>query len=312
MIHDKLGLVLSDIPGNTIWRIVGGRVEPLIRQVHSHELILGSDGAIYGTNPEPSGTVSSVWRIDGAGRLSYVVSPALDSALGLQSFLITGDGVIYSVNRYDHNRPTVVLLRRDRSGVVTNVAGGAKGFADGVGARARFSGIDGMRQSTDGRLLIADGVYLRSVTPSGHVSTVTRPLTRRRWGEDLLGVSSARAATVHVADHAGRRVLRVSLATGEAEEIDRSDILWAPSGVEVAQNAVYVLEHLRPPLSVLGDLQVGPYLRVRRVGLGASSTTLALIWGRHSSRAAAVVAAFLLMTVWAGNKLRRRLSRKAG
>lgn len=312
-IHDRLGVVVSDIPGNTIWRIVGNRVEPLIRDVHSHELIVGSDGAIYGTNPEPSGTDNSVWRIDAAGRFSYVVPPAPGSPLGLQSFLIISNGTIYSANRYDHQRPTVVLLRREPSGKISFVAGGTKGFADGVGVNARFSGIDGMRQDADGKLVVVDGVYLRTVTRAGHVSTVTRPLTRRRWGEDLLGISSIRADTVHVADHAGRRVLRVRLATGQAEEVDRSEFLWAPAGVELTQNALYVLEHLRPPLSLLGDLQIGPYLRVRRVARGASSTTLAVVWGRHSWKAAAVVAVFLVLASWLGNRLhRRRLRRKAG
>lgn len=309
-IHDELGVIFSDIPGNTIWRIAGNRVEPLLRNVHSHALVVGHDRAVYGTNPEPSGKVSSVWRIDAAGRFSYVLPPTSGSPLGLQSFLIDSDGTIYSASRYDYQRPAVIVVRRERNGKTINLAGGAKGFADGFESNARFSGIDGMTQAADGKLVVADGVYLRTVTRGGHVSTLTRPLTRRRWGEDLLGVSSIRDEAVHVADHAGRRVLRVSLATGHAEEVDRSGFLWAPSGVELAQNGLYVLEHLRPPLSLLGDLQIGPYLCVRRVARGGSSTTLAVVWGRHSWIVAAILAIFLIAASWAANRLRLRSVRR--
>ena len=289
--------------GNTIWRIAEGRAEPLIH-AHSHQLVRGNDGAIYGTNPEPTGTTASVWRLDAAGHFSYVLSPASGLSLGLQSFFITADGTIYSVNRYDHKRPTIVLMRRDPGGRIVAVAGATKGFADGVGSMARFAGIDGMSQSSDGDILLADGAYLRRFRPTGHVSTVTSRLTDERWGQDLLGISSVRASTVHVADHAGRRVLRVSLATGETRVIDRSAFLWAPAGVEVTDQAVHVLEHLRPPLSVFGDLQIGPYLRVRRVASDGSSTTMAVVWGRHSSKAGlAAAAACFVVAMWARTRM---------
>lgn len=305
-VHEQLGVVVSDIPGNVVWRVVGRRFEPLIRDVHSHELVVGSDGAIYGTNPEPAGNLSSVWRIDGTGNVSYVLRPSADLLLGLQSFLITSTGAIYSVNKYDHARPAIVLLRRDRSGEIRTVAGGAKGFTDGPSRSARFSGIDGMRQGTDGALVIADGARIRLVTPAGHVSTVTAPLTHPRWGEDLLGLSSVREKTIHVADHAGRRVLRVNLTNGKTEAVDKSDLFWAPSGVELSHDGLFVLEHLRPPLSMPGDLQVGPYLRVRRIVPGESSTTLAVAWGRHSWNAAMAIAA-VLIAGWLGYRWRRRL-----
>lgn len=36
VVHDRLGVVFADIPGNTIWRVKGGRVEALRPDVHSH------------------------------------------------------------------------------------------------------------------------------------------------------------------------------------------------------------------------------------------------------------------------------------
>lgn len=291
--HERHGVVVADIPANTIWRIAGGRAEPLLR-MHSHALVLGDDGAIYGTNADPGGEWTSVWRLDGAGRVSYAVPRQRDSKLGYQSFFITPDG-IYSANRYDHERPSVYLLQLLRDGrVVTG---------------ARFTAIDGMTQAADGTLVIADGAQLRAVAADGRVSTITGPLTERRWGEDLLGLSSVVDGAVHVADHASRRILRVTLANGQAVVVDRSALFWAPSGVEIANGSLYILEHLRPPLSILGDLRLGPYLRVRRVSAG-SSETLAVIWGTRSAIAAAVMAAVIVLIVL-GVRWRRRSNPKS-
>jgi sugar lactone lactonase YvrE len=62
-----------------------------------------------------------------------------------------------------------------RSGVVTTVAGnGQAGFADGLGAAARFSHPFGVALSINGSLLVADfnNNTIREVSPSGSVTTV--------------------------------------------------------------------------------------------------------------------------------------------
>jgi hypothetical protein len=74
--------------------------------------------------------------------------------------------------------------------------------------------------------------------------------------------------------------------------------------VEVADDALYVLEHLRPPLALLGDLQLGPYLRVRR-----DDSTLAVIWGRQTLMAGAVIAGLILLAAILRNRLYRALRR---
>lgn len=284
IIDPHLGVVVSDVPGNTIWRIKDGRLEALVRDVHSHDVVLGKDGALYGTDPKTGGGTFSVWRLDASGRFSYVIPPAADSVLGLQSFLITAGGAIYSGGRHDPRKRTIALLRRERTGEISR-------FADG------FHGIDDIAIMPDGDLLLVDGPYLRTVASDGEVATVAGPLTQRRFGEDLLGLSSIRDSAVHVADHASRRILRVDLRTGRGVDVYRSDFFWAPAGVEVVDGTLYVLEHLRPPLAILGDLKIGPYLRVRRVASGKSET-LALAWGRMTwivVVAAVVVAAAIAL-----------------
>ena len=137
------------------------------------------------------------------------------------------------------------------------------------------------------------------------MTTLAGPLTTLRFGEDLLGLSSIHGDTIHVADHAGRRVLRVSLKTAKAETVDASSFFWAPAGVEWSHDTLFVLEHLRPPLSLLGDLQVGPYLRVRAVGYHGSNVG-AVVWGRHSKAAAiALGSVVLVIAVWLTRRRKR-------
>jgi hypothetical protein len=68
----------------------------------------------------------------------------------------------------------------------------------------------------------------------------------------------------------------------------------------VAAGGVYVLEHPRAPLGILGDIGVGPYLRVRRIDAEGSATTLTTIWGRFSLYAglAAMLVAGGVVLMW--------------
>ena len=281
VVHPRLGVVVSDIPANTIWRFKSGRVEALAREVHSHALIAGDGGAIFGTD------ANEVWQIDATGRFTTLMQ--VDPQIGLQSFLITPDRTIHSANTFDHRNPKVNLMRRDANGAVTTVATG-------------FTGIDGIREH-EGAIVIADGAFLRAVAPDGRVSTIAGPLTQRSLGEDLLGLSSIRDGAIHVADIAGRRILKVRLSDGATEVVDRSDFWWAPSGVEVTEDGIYILEHLRPPLALLGDMGLGPYLRVRR-----GNQVLGVVWGRRTW--AAVLIAIAVVT--AAAVLVRIMTRSAG
>ncbi len=47
------------------------------------------------------------------------------------------------------------------------------------------------------------------------------------------------------------------------------------------------------PLAILGDLAIGPYLRIRKVSTDGNVTELARIWGRRSFAAGGVMAAIV-------------------
>jgi len=56
--------------------------------------------------------------------------------------------------------------------IVSTLAGGEKGFADGAGSSARFHNLQGIAVDTVGNLYVADtgNECTRKVTPDGYVS----------------------------------------------------------------------------------------------------------------------------------------------
>jgi len=313
VVVDSRGRVYcADIPANTIWRISSERgMEAVGRHIHSHALSIGTDDAVYGMHVSLTAPVRGVWRLDSSGRFADIIVPTSGLALGLQSFLRAPDGVVYSASAYQYPAPpdgrTLYLLRWSPGGRIDTVAGGAVGHADGDGRTARFESIDGMALLPDGSVVIADGARLRRVSATGQVTSLGNALTSKRWDQDLLGVAAAPDGRLYVADFAARVVLRVEGVRVDA--LYSPSAYWAPSGVAVTPSGVYVLEHPRAPLGILGDLKVGPYLRVRRFSPNGQVTTLATRWGDSSRIVMLALGACAALAVWV---LRRRGTRQAG
>jgi hypothetical protein len=289
--HEGWGIVVdaqgrvyvTDIPANTIWRISpDGSVEAVRRDTHSHALSLGPDGAVYGAHASFTAPVVQVWRLDARGQFTDVIPSTRGFPLGMQSFMRAPDGSVYSSNVFQYPEPPggrSIYLLRSRAGVIDTIAGGKAGHADGPGPDAQFESIDGMAMLPDGSILLADGEWLRRVSADGEVSSI-RKLTEKRWDQDLLGVAVGPGDVVYAADFAGRVVHR--LTGTRADTLYSPGMFWAPTGVAATAQGVYVLEHLRAPLGILGDIGIGPYLRVRHIRSSSDVDTLAAIWGRNS------------------------------
>src|SRR5918996_600368 len=65
IVVDRQGQIyFSDIPTKTIWRITReGKLEAFLSNKHSHALVLGEDGSIYGTQEHHAAAIGNVWRI---------------------------------------------------------------------------------------------------------------------------------------------------------------------------------------------------------------------------------------------------------
>jgi hypothetical protein len=305
--HEGWGIVVqqdgtvlfADIPTNTIWRVSrGGAVEIAVANKHSHALVLAGDGSIYGTHEHVrGGRAGEVWRLLPDGSLSVVLQGSPDFPLSLHAFTIDQSGTLYSTNLYAGPQGVHQLMRRSPDGAVSVVAGGRRGQRDGVGQEAQFSGIDGITVAPDGTLFLTDGSTVRRVTSDNGVSMIARDLTSPAYGEDLMGVSYEHGGTLLVADYSGGRVLRVSVA-GAVQTIASSAWPWSPTGATSLNSEVFVLEHLRMPLPVLGNLQLGPYARVRVISRDGSSATIAILWGRWTWLLPPAVLSGVALLLW--------------
>lgn len=290
-------IYFTDIPTNTIWRISeSGRLEKIVEGKHSHALHMDAGGNLYGTNPHMTLAIGSIWKVTPQGTVSDVLVPTPDLPIGLQSFAMDSRGAVYSVNARSSTTPLLVLMRRNPDGSVQRVAGSEPGHADGTGAAAQFLGIDGMAWGPDGALFVADGAYVRKVTTGGVVTTpIASPLTGSSFGEDLMGIAADGFGSIVIADYSGRRVVWL-FADSSVVVARGTPFPWAPTGVAVKDGAVYVLEHLRLPFAILGDLGIGPYLRVERIAADGTMTTLETLWGRRTMLALMIPLSVVLLT----------------
>ena len=319
--HEGWGIVVdlqgqiyfSDIPTNTIWRINReGKLESFISDKHSHALVLGEDGSIYGTQEHHSAATGSVWRIAPDGSFSDVFTPAFDFPLNLHPFIIDRDGNIYSTNSisFPNQRDKATLLKCTPGGVVTTLAGSTRGYRDGRGSEAQFSGIDGMAWASDGSLYVTDGVYVRRVTTDGVVTTLGNgALTSPSYGEDLMGLALSPSGDVFVADYSQRRLLRL-MPDGHTRTVVETGLIWSPTGITLVGEDLYLLEHLRMPLVLFGDIGVGAYARVRKLSPDGRVVTIATVWGRNTIPFALVLVAIGALSIFTWRFRRRRKARR--
>ena len=316
IVVDRRGQIyFTDIPTNTIWRITReGKLEAFLSNKHSHALVLGEDGSIYGTEEHHAAAAGSVWRIAPDGSFSEVFTPIRDFPLNLHPFIIDRDGNVYSTNSisFPNQSDKTTLLKAKPNGEVTILAGGIRGYRDGQGGEAQFSGIDGMAWGTDGSLYITDGLYVRRVAMNGTVTTLGNgALTGQSFGEDLMGLAVSPSGSVYVADYSQRRVLQL-LPDGSTRTILETGLLWSPTGVTSVGDELYVLEHLRMPLVVLGNIGIGPYARIRKISPDSTVQTITTVWGKRTLTFALMLLAIgaLFIFIWRFRR-RRNLQRSA-
>ena len=259
-------IYFTDVLRRIVWRLdPDGRLEPALEGVCAHALVTIADGSVYGAGTSGDPPAGRAWRIDPDGGVHVLA--AAGGGAGFQSFLIDVDGTIYSAGRGAAGR--VDLVRRRPDGAIDRLAGG-------------FTAIDGMAWSPDGAILLTDGPHLKYVSADGTVETLGGgALSEPRGGADLAGVTTDGSGGAFVADFAGGRLLDVGRRSGVAVEY-ASSAPWSPAGVARDAQGLVVLEHLAPRWSRLARLQVGPYLRVRRLGVDGQVITLAVLWGTRT------------------------------
>jgi hypothetical protein len=101
---------------------------------------------------------------DGAG-----AAAKFGSVWYFQPIALDGQGNVYVADCYNH-----AVRKVTPAGVVTTLAGDAQsgGFADGVGAAARFNCPGAIAANPSGTVYVTDNATIRRITPEGAVTTV--------------------------------------------------------------------------------------------------------------------------------------------
>ena len=299
--HPATGIVV-DRSGNvyfsdleTIWKFsTEGKLSVFRagqRGRHVHELTIDNEDNIYGAdlsyNPVSTGWPSAVWKMTPAGKITYLIETTENPPRALSVWLDQA-GNMYSVDQNNHTKTQTLLLKRTPGGVVTTLAGGAYGHADGKGTAAKFSSVGGMTFGPDGSLYLTDGAAIRKVTMAGEVTTVGKGLDFRD-GKDqprflsglaasLTGLSVAPDGTIYATDSANRRLLKITTG-GNVETILRTEPPYFPNGVAAVGTDIYVLE----VGLTLPNISSGP--RVRKISANGSETILTTLGGANTGAA---------------------------
>ena len=188
---------------------------------------------------------------DGVGedaRFHFISGVAVDAA-----------GNIYVGDRQNHR-----IRKVTPAGVVSTLAGSTQGFADGVGAAARFNNPWGVAVDAAGNVYVGDlsNRRIRKITPAGVVSTLAGSGANGSADGDGIvaqfsdptGVAVDAAGTVYVADGGNSRIRKITPAgvvstlagstPGFADGVGAAAQFQFPWGVAVdAGGNVYVADH---------------------------------------------------------------------
>lgn len=155
-----------------------------------------------------AGSSGSAGWVDGAAAQARFSDP-----FGLA---IDRDGNVYAADAGENNR----IRKITPEGVVSTLAGGPEGFADGTGAGAGFHTPSGMAIDGAGNLFVADtgNNAIRKITPDGVVSTIggtgVAGYRDGKAGEAQfngpVGVAVDKAGVVYVADTYNDRIRKIT------------------------------------------------------------------------------------------------------
>lgn len=193
--------------------------------------------------------------------------------------VLARDGSLYVADAGNQNR----IRRVSATGVVSDLAGGSEGFADGSGPAAQLHTPSGMALDPQGNLIVADtgNHAIRKITPQGVVSTIAgngSPGYADGAGKlaqfnGPIGVAVDKAGTIYVADTYNDRIRRIgtdgtvstvagSGTPGQLDGPGAAAMFDTPAAIAASADGVLYV----------ADVRSGA---IRRIGLDGQVLTLA-------------------------------------
>jgi sugar lactone lactonase YvrE len=223
--------------------------------------LLASCARVAEQKRTPAGWRGTVSTLAGSGAPGYADGAARETRFADPfGVAVAADGSVYVADAGEANR----IRKVSAEGVVTTLAGGREGFADGAGAAASFSTPSALALDAAGNLYVADtgNNRVRKVTPEGVVTTLAGegvagfadgPAAQSRF-DSPVGLAVDKDGNVYVADTYNDRVrvvtkdgvvktLAGSGAPGSADGAAASASFDTPCGVAVGEaGEVYVAD----------------------------------------------------------------------
>ncbi len=235
--HPAVGIVVDEsgtaFYSDTVhvWAVAaGGAPRIVVRDVHTHELRLDADGALYGEHLVYDGGRWShrVWKRAADGTVSDVVPLRPGFLADYRDFGFHRDagGAIYWIEG-----ASPVRLRVKRGALPPETL-----------AELPFENPSWLSVRADGAAFVSEHGLVWRILPGGTPERLPAELSRSRDRLAIMGIAALADGTIYVAAYGDRAVRRLG-ADGQVETIDESSPGWAPTGVAVAPDgAVWVLE----------------------------------------------------------------------
>lgn len=262
--HPSWGIVVdrnnqiyfSDL--ETIWKIdAQGKLTVFRAGVsgrHTHELNIDEAGNLYGEDvtyePSTQRWQVALWKMTPAGGFAYVLSPTYAPPNGT-SIWKDRSGNTYLVAL--SNNETLVL-KRAPNGNVTTLVGSQKAASEY--RQVILSSVGGMAFTAEGALYLTDNSNIRKVTPEGVATLAARNIAIENRAESpmpdsaitrLFGIAVNAQGDALVADYGNRRVIKIT-SGGAISTVARAERPWAPTGVALKDDNLYILEFgFKPP-----------------------------------------------------------------
>jgi DNA-binding beta-propeller fold protein YncE len=259
---DRLGQVYFLDTGSGLWKIdMRGKLTKL-SELRPHWLAIDANDRFANT-PLPTGALGEISRVGNSPTL--LLSTDWPIAIGQ-------DGNLY----YQSGRPGDLRLMRMTPSGTTSVFARLPTTVKGE----PLPHISGIVAGPDGFLYYTEDTAIRRITPRGRISTVATvralvngpsiPATDQH--PYLRGFAVDARGGMYVADAGDARVLKIT-AKGKVTTLLQTESPWAPTGIALFGNNVYVLEYLHTARDERRDWLP----RVRKIAADGTSVIIATV-----------------------------------
>lgn len=312
-------ILFCDRLRSTVWQVdPDGSRHMVFDAVTCNAVATGLDGEVVGEATPMVVTMATglgVWRLTAAGQREWLQPPSL---LPNPRVWVARDAQGRSIlwNGVGAGSPVSSIVRQDAAGTREDLAGGARGKADGVGTSAAFDNVTGIAAAPDGSILAIDDGNIRRITASGvvrtealgvvtdsHIGLVNAP---GLWGREI-GIASDPQSEAVVVDPAAERIVHIDRAgharilwapDGWWERFTRGRWGWHPSGVAMLGRTYYVADEWIGP-ALIADIIGSP--RVMQVDDAGHVTRIASVPG-WTVRIGGVLLLIVLVSLLFGRK----------